>query len=213
MTAEVRNQPGSPKLIVEPSVGVAGEPAPIRLGLAGQTDDTVVIIRGLLPGMELSTGNSVAPDTWQLTAADLRYAWIAPPGNFVGSTDLIAELRLSNAQTVDRQTVRVKWTARGAGNEHEQGPMTRQQEVDASRPVAPTTVQHPNDRDVITAAPPVSADSSQDQLASQEGTSTRARGKSSLRRPPEHGSRRAPVETPRIGDSAQAVKGFWDWSR
>jgi hypothetical protein len=61
---------------------------------------------------------------------------------------------------------------------------------------------------VITAAPPASADPSQDQLARQEGKSTRARGKNSLRQPLEHGSRRAPFETPRIGDSTQAVKGF-----
>ena len=212
-TAEVRNQLGRPKLIVEPLVGAAGEPAPIGLGLAGQTDDAVIIIRGLLPGMELSKGDPVGPDTWQLTAADLRYAWIAPPRDFVGSADLVAELRLPNAQIAERQTVRVKWMARGAGDEPEQGQLIRQQDVEASRPVAPTTAQHPNDRDVITAASPVSADSSQNQLARQEGKSTRARGKNSLRRSLEHGSRRAPFETPRIGESTQTVKGFWEWSR
>ena len=209
-TAEV---PGRPKLIVGPLVGVAGQPVPIGLGLAGQTNDAVVVIRGLLPGMEVSTGDLVGPDTWQLAAADLRYAWIAPPSNFVGSTDFVAELRLPNAQIADRQTVRVTWMTRGAGDEPEQGNNTRQQEVDASRPVASTTVQHPNDPGVITAAPPVSAGSSENQLARQEGKNFRARGKNSLRRSLEHGSRRAPSETRRIGDSTQAVKGFWDWSR
>jgi hypothetical protein len=205
-TAEERNKPGPPKLIVGPLVGVAGQPVPIGLGLE-QTSDAVVVIRGLLPGMELSKGDPVDPATWQLTASDLRYAWITPPRNFVGSADLVAELRLPNAQIADRQTIRVKWMARGAGDGPEQGQNTRKQELDASRPVDPTTVQHPND------SPPVSADSSQNQLPRQENKSTRARGKNSLRRPLEHGSRRAPLETPRIGDGTQVVKGFWDWSR
>jgi hypothetical protein len=212
-TAEVRNKPGPPKLIVGPLVGVAGQPVPIGLGLAEQTSDAVVVIRGLLPGMELSKGDPVDPATWQLTASDLRYAWITPPRNFIGSADLVAELRLPNAQIADRQTIRVKWMARGIGDESNQGQNTRKQELDASRPVDPTTVQHPNDREVITAAPPVSANSSQNQLARQEGKNTRARGKNSLRRSLEQGSRRAPFETRRIGDSTQAVKGFWDWSR
>jgi hypothetical protein len=57
----------------------------------------VVIIKGLVPGMELSTGNWVAVDTWQLQARDLPYAWIAPPEGFMGSADLVAELRLPDS--------------------------------------------------------------------------------------------------------------------
>src|SRR2546421_1018345 len=37
-------------------------------------------------------------DEW-LSASDLQYAWVAPPKDFVGSADLVAELRLPNAQT------------------------------------------------------------------------------------------------------------------
>ena len=47
-TTEMGNEPGTPKLIVEPSVGVAGEPAPIRLALRGRANDAVVIISGLI---------------------------------------------------------------------------------------------------------------------------------------------------------------------
>jgi hypothetical protein len=51
------NEARSPKLIIEPSLGVAGDPAPIGLSLRGGGNDAIVIIRGLLPGMELSTGS------------------------------------------------------------------------------------------------------------------------------------------------------------
>jgi Transposase IS66 family len=59
--------------------------------------------------MELSTGSSVGGDTWQLSARDLHYAWIAPPEGFVGSADLIAELRMSNDKIADRKAIHLEW--------------------------------------------------------------------------------------------------------
>jgi hypothetical protein len=41
----------------------------------------------LVPGMELSAGSAVSGDSWQLSATDLPYAWIAPPKDFVGFAD------------------------------------------------------------------------------------------------------------------------------
>jgi hypothetical protein len=60
--------------------------------------------------MELSAGGAVSGDTWQLSPTDLPYAWIAPPDGFVGSADLVAELRLSNGKIVDRQAMHIEWT-------------------------------------------------------------------------------------------------------
>ena len=159
-TPEMGNEPGTPKLIAEPSVGVAGEPAPIRLALRGRANDAIVIIRGLIPGMELSTGSAITSDSWQLSASDLPYASIAPPQDFVGSADLVAELRLPNAQIADRQMLHLEWTRPAAVSElqHEQEQITGQKEVEPMPPIAPPTVAHPNDRDVTTAAPPSSAD-------------------------------------------------------
>ena len=89
-TPAKRHEAQTPKLIVEPSLGVAGEPAPIKLALRGWGDnDAIIIIRGLEPGMELSTGAAVGADTWQLSARDLPYVWIAPPQGFIGSASAI----------------------------------------------------------------------------------------------------------------------------
>ena len=210
------NEPGTPKLIVEPSVGVAGEPAPIRLALRGRANDAIVIIRGLIPGMELSTGSAITSDSWQLSASDLPYASIAPPQDFVGSADLVAELRLPNAQIADRQMLHLEWTRPAAVSElqHEQEQITGQKEVEPVPPIAPPTVAHPNDRDVTTAAPPSSADPLQGQLGRKEGKSARARGKNNLRRSSVNdGSPAAPSVSPRVGDNTRPLKGFWDWSR
>jgi hypothetical protein len=55
-TPAIGNEARTPKLIIEPSLGVAGEPAPIGLSLRGGANNTIVIIRGLLPGMEFVHG-------------------------------------------------------------------------------------------------------------------------------------------------------------
>ena len=108
-THAIQSDPSTPKLIVQSSRGVSGEPAPIALALRGAAYDAVVLIRGLVPGMELSAGGAVSGDTWQLSPTDLPYAWIAPPDGFVGSADLVAELRLSNGKIVDRQAMHIEW--------------------------------------------------------------------------------------------------------
>ena len=214
-TTEMGNEPGTPKLIVEPSVGVAGEPAPIRLALRGRANDAVVIIRGLIPGMELSTGSAITSDSWQLSASDLPYASIAPPQDFVGSADLVAELRLPNAQIADRQMLHLEWTRPAAVSElqHEQEQITRQKEAEPVPPIAPPTVAHSNDRDVTTAAPPNSAGPLQGQLGRKEGKSARAREKNNLRRSSVNDGSPAASASPRVGDNTRPVKGFWDWSR
>jgi hypothetical protein len=214
-TTEMGNEPGTPKLIVEPSVGVAGEPTPIRLALRGRANDAVVIISGLIPGMELSTGSAITSDSWQLSASDLPYASIAPPQDFVGSADLVAELRLPNAQIADRQMLHLEWTRPAAVPElqHEQEQITRQKEVEPVPPIAPPTVAHSNDRDVTTAAPPNSADPLQAQLGRKEGKSARAREKNNLRRSSVNDGSPAASASPRVGDNTRPVKGFWDWSR
>jgi hypothetical protein len=107
-----RDESARPELIVESSRAVAGEPAPLGIALrGGANEDGAVIITGLIPGMELSAGRSIANAGWQLPAKDLPLAWIAPPPNFVGSAELVAELRLSNDEIADRRAIHLEWMA------------------------------------------------------------------------------------------------------
>ena len=108
-TLQVGVEPLVPRLIVQSSYAKQGEPAPLGLALEGQADGGVVVIIGLLPGMELSTGNSVSANAWTVLAADLDNTWIGPPENFVGAVDLVAELRSSDDRVTDRQAIHLDW--------------------------------------------------------------------------------------------------------
>jgi hypothetical protein len=214
-------QPGSelPKLVIEPTRGLPGEPVPLGLALHGPANDAVVILRGLVPGMELSSGSAVTGDSWQLSATDLPDAWIAPPKDFVGSADLVAELRLANAQIADRQTLHVKWVRPAAPTDehkHEQLIGQKEKDIDRVSPIAPAIVQPSNasnDGEAITPAPPISASSSQGHVDTQEGKSAGIRRRTDLRRSSALNSRGAPLGSPHDRNGTQTVKGFWDWSR
>jgi hypothetical protein len=106
----MRDDLSSPHLIVESSRVMAGEPAPLGVAVEGRAEDAVVIIKGLMSGMELSTGSAVGGDAWQLPATDLHSAWIAPPGGFVGSATVVVELRSSHDRLIDRQVIQLEWT-------------------------------------------------------------------------------------------------------
>ena len=211
----VRDELESPKLLVQSSRGVSGEPAPIGVTVRGRTDGAVVTIKGLLPGMELSTGGAVAGNTWQISASDLQYAWVAPPKDFVGSADFVAELRLPNGQTADRQTIRLEWTrpAAGSGPEPEPEHIAPGREIEATPPIPPAADQHPNDPDVVATAPQLTPSQDQFYRGREQSKSARAHGKNNLHRSVGVGSQPVPLASPPVRDSMHAPKGFWDWSR
>ena len=109
--AQLNSEQATPRLIVQSSRVSSGEPMPLGVALRGRAEGAVVIIKGLVPGMELSAGNAVGTDAWQLPATDLGDAWIAPPEGFVGSTHLVAELRLSDEKMADQQMIQIDWVS------------------------------------------------------------------------------------------------------
>jgi hypothetical protein len=235
----IRVEPAIPRLIVHSSRGVSGEPAPLGLAVQGPAEGAVVIITGM-PGMELSTGDAVGGGAWHLSATDLQYAWIAPPEGFVGSADLVAELRLPRDEIADRQVIHFEWTSpiMSAPAHHEeiaQFPLDReeiaplqldraevaqlqldQQETTAVPPISPSIVQRPLDPEENMAVPLISAEPEQRQFSRKEITGLLKPGKNNswtARRSAENGSRRAPFAAVYAGDNTHAPKGFWDWSR
>jgi hypothetical protein len=148
--ASARAEPAIPRLIVQSSRAKSGEPAPLGLALQGRAEGAVVMITGLLPGMELTAGGAVGADTWQLPATDLSDVWISPPEGFVGSADLVAELRWADDKIADRQAIHVEWVP----------------------PASPASAQRQPDREHITAAPPVLPAPAQRQLDQEDITAT-----------------------------------------
>jgi hypothetical protein len=208
-TPPMQNGLESPKLVVEPTLGVPGEPVPIGLSLRGRANDAVVILRGLVPGMELSAGSAVTGGTWQLSATDLSYAWIAPPKDFVGSADLIAELRLSNEQIADRQTIHLQWMTPSSST-----PAQRELDRNDSTAVPPISseIGHPKDREAIRMAPP--KERTQRHVNPKEVKRLLKRGEDDFKvARPDASGRASPTGAYAGGGTSNPPKGFWDWSR
>jgi hypothetical protein len=101
-----------PRLIVQQSHGIAGQPVPLGLTLQGPADSAVVKITGLIPGMSLSSGSAAGAGSWEVPAADLTNTWVGPPVGFVGTVELAAELHLYGARFIHRQPIRIEWIAK-----------------------------------------------------------------------------------------------------
>jgi hypothetical protein len=205
----VSKEPEKPKLNVEGSRGAPGEPVPIGVTVQGDVGGAVVNIRGLLPGMELSTGDAVGPHSWELSASDLQYAWVAPPQDFTGSVDLLVELRLPNAQVTDRQTVHLEWMRPPTRSELQTEPerIASPKEIEPTPTMAPGAV--PN-RGAITPEPTSPQDQLRRNVEGEKGAGQS--GKNNLHRsvgvtPP------APPASPPARGNTHRFNGFWDWSR
>jgi len=81
---------------------------------ADGASDIDVVITGLAPGSAISIGAPAGPNRWRLPVKDLNRAVIMPPHGFVGSMDLILELRLANDKVVDRKGVLLEWSYNSA---------------------------------------------------------------------------------------------------
>ena len=145
-----------------------------------------VIIRGLLPGMELSNGDAVAADTSQVAASALGKTWIAPPDSFIGSADLIAELHLPDSRIADRLAIQFEW-APSISPEQRQGSSDREE---PRPPISPASTPLQLDQQQFDGAPPISPE--QTQAPSGRG---------------EPGTPISPASTPLQFDQQQIVAG------
>jgi len=132
----------SARLIVQSWRGNSDEPTPLGLAVKGPAEHAVVYIKGLMPGMELSSGNRVGSDAWEVPATGVGDVWIAPPQGFVGTAKLVAELRLPDSRIADRQAVYFEWEL--------QRPTPVQHQLEeraALQSISPEPIQPQTDRD------------------------------------------------------------------
>ena len=137
----------SARLIVQSWRGNSDEPTPLGLAVQGPAEHAVVYIKGLMPGMELSSGNRVGSDAWEIPATGLGDVWIAPPQGFVGTAKLVAELRLPDSRIADRQAVYFEWEL--------QRPTPVQHQLEeraALQSIPPEPIQSQTDRDEVVAS-------------------------------------------------------------
>src|SRR4051794_18780133 len=141
----------SARLIVQSWRGNSDEPTRLGLAVQGPAEHAVVYIKGLMPGVELTSGNRVGSDDWEILATGLGDVWIAPPQGFVGTAKLVAELRLPDSRIADRQAVYLEWELQ------RRTPVQHQLEERAAlQSIPPEPIQPQTDRDeVISSQKPV----------------------------------------------------------
>jgi TPR repeat protein len=71
-----------------------------------------VVVGGLAPGSALSAGTPEEPNKWRLSVEELASAAITPPRGFVGTMDLVVELRLADNTVADRKGLQVEWSGK-----------------------------------------------------------------------------------------------------
>ena len=169
--AQLYAEQATPRLIVQSSRVSSGEPMPLGVALRGRAEGAVVIIKGLVPGMDLSAGNAVGTDAWQLLATDLGDAWIAPPEGFVGSTHLVAELRLSDEKMADQRMIQIDWVSAIAAPAGTHGQF---QEI-AARPLIlpPPTDRQPENASAGSSIPPPQAERPPEEITAGPWTISR----------------------------------------
>jgi hypothetical protein len=211
---------------------MAGEPAPLRVAVEGRAEDKVVIITGLMSGMELSTGSAVGDDAWELPATDLHYAWIAPPGGFVGSATMVVELRLSHDRIIDRQIIQLEWTTaisttpppRELNREESAEIQPDRQEINEVRATSPAVAQSSLDQGHMIEVPASPTAVTRRFVYPEEPTVTELAQQVApeevanenigmVRRSGENRPGGLPSGPARVSNNPHALKGFWDWSR
>ncbi|MEX2016416.1 MAG: hypothetical protein WD873_07225, partial [Candidatus Hydrogenedentales bacterium] len=91
----------------------AESPDQIQLGVAaeGASDGMNAVVSGLVPGTTLTSGKAWGSTGWILPAAELGSAYLRPPSGFSGVMEYSVSLQRPDNSVIDRQTMRLEWTA------------------------------------------------------------------------------------------------------
>ncbi len=118
------NEPASPKdaitplsmaparLILENGVALENESLPLGISVAEASGGESLMIVGLAPEFRLSIGTPTGPMAWKLSAHQASEALIHPPRDFVGVTDVVAELYSAEDKPVEARVARFEWGRR-----------------------------------------------------------------------------------------------------
>ncbi|MFY9658397.1 MAG: hypothetical protein WAK01_17755 [Methylocystis sp.] len=106
--------PPAPKLDVafDPSAPT-GQAAPLRFSVADAPEGSTIAISGLGPGAALSKGENRGVE-WRLGLTELADLTVIPQKDFVGSMDLVVELRLPDGALGGRELVKLDWVGDAA---------------------------------------------------------------------------------------------------
>lgn len=150
----------TPRLILSDVRGVSGDWIPLNLAAEALPPGGDAMISGLPAGTTLSAGQDFGGAGWRVELADLAKLRIHVPPTFTGASDLVVELRRSDAVVVDRKAMRLDvMSPRLALASAAPVQAIPQNEAKETRPAVPQPVAPPRQPDnvALAALPPRSA--------------------------------------------------------
>ena len=115
---------GIARIAVEDRQASIDEPLPLKIALQGAAGDEDIVLTGLAEGTRLSAGEPLGPTGWRLPVRDLRDVVTHAPPAFVGTVDVLVELRSPDNAPIDMQVARLEWVAKPSARSAEPKPET-----------------------------------------------------------------------------------------
>lgn len=119
------------RLVVTGSTADNAEQILIGIAAENASLDMTAVVSGLEPGTVLSAGKPWGSTGWIVPASELATTYLKPPAGFSGKMEYTVALHRVDNSVVDRQTMRLEWSAPNA-----QAPAPSQQQPVASAPPA-----------------------------------------------------------------------------
>jgi hypothetical protein len=101
-----------PRLLLRDDRGETNEILPVGIEIDGNRAGVGIVLSGLAPDSQLSTGSPLGVSGWRLDADQLEGLQIRPPRDYVGAMNLMVDLRLPGDRVADSKGLRLEWVAR-----------------------------------------------------------------------------------------------------
>jgi len=99
----------TPTLAAQDGSGFANDSVPLGIHVGAPPLDGYVLIAGLSPGAQLTSGRRVGTGDWRVPAAEISGVSVIPPDGFAGQMLLTAELRDGTGITLASSATRLIW--------------------------------------------------------------------------------------------------------
>lgn len=101
----------TPTLAAQDGSGFANDSIPLGIHVGAPPLDGYVLVAGLSPAAQLTSGRRVGSSDWRVPAAEISGVSVIPPDNFTGQMLVTAELRDGTGITLASSATRLIWRA------------------------------------------------------------------------------------------------------
>jgi hypothetical protein len=99
------------RLVVKGANAESSDQILLGVALEGPADGLNALVSGLAPGSTLTAGRRWGDTGWIVPATELATTFLRPPSGFSGTMEYSVALRRGDNSVIDRQSMRLEWTA------------------------------------------------------------------------------------------------------